>query len=746
MRLEFVRSTILDRKVSRTRVLTRAATVRLLTVAAAVVAAATLLGGALAPRGDAAATISVQLVKDMNPGSGNGGASEFAVAGGTLYFQGANGTDGYELWKSDGTASGTVMVKNINPTGDSLPYNLTNLGGILFFTANDGTNGKELWRSDGSESGTYMVRNINNNPAGASSNPIELTVLGDTLYFAASDGLVGEELWKSNGTEAGTAMVENINPFGDSGPVELTAVGGVLYFQATDGVSGYELWKAGDIGGGNAALVKDIYSGATSSIPEELAAFNGQLYSQADDGTNGVELWKSDGTFSGTVMIANISPGAGDSNPWSLTPVNNTLFFVADNGVNGYELWKSDGVAGGTTSMVKDINVGGSTNYSELFALGNSLYFVADDGINGAELWKSDGTASGTLMVKDIDTTPGAGGNPSHLADLNGILYFVADDGLAGLELWKSDGTAAGTNMVADINPSGGSSPFDLTVFGFDVYFDANDGTHGAELWRAGDFSPPETQIDSGPSGSTTSTTPSFTFSADEAGTFQCALDGGAMSACSSPKAVGPLSDGAHTFHVRAIDSSGNLDASPAARSFTVDTTAPETQIASGLSGLVKNKSATFTFSSPEASAVFECRLDGSAWASCSSPKSYTGLSDGAHAFNVRAIDLVGNIDASPAERSFTVDTRAPQTKIAKHPKKIVRTKTAKTKAVFTFTSSERSSRFSCKLDKMKWKSCTQRTTYKVRRGKHTLLVRATDRARNTDRTPAKWVWTVKRG
>jgi len=112
----------------------------------------------------------------------------------------------------------------------------------------------------------------------------------------------------------------------------------------------------------------------------------------------------------------------------------------------------------------------------------------------------------------------------------------------------------------------------------------------------------------------------------------------------------------------------------------------------------------------------------------------------------VRAIDTSGNVDQSPAQRSLTVvDVKPPQTKISKHPKKIVRTKKMRVKARFTFKSSETGSRFACKLDKGKWKACKSAKSYKVKRGKHTFRVRATDKAGNVDRTPAKWVWRVKR-
>src|SRR5215218_1195620 len=87
------------------------------------------------------------------------------------------------------------------------------------------------------------------------------------------------------------------------------------------------------------------------------------------------------------------------------------------------------------------------------------------------------------------------------------------------------------------------------------------------------------------------------------------------------------------------------------------DTTPPETTIDSGPSGTFTNSSASFTFSSSEAGSTFECSLDGASFASCTSPKSYTSLSDGSHTFQVRAKDAAGNVDSTPATRTWTVDT-----------------------------------------------------------------------------------------
>ena len=95
-----------------------------------------------------------------------------------------------ELWKSDGTAAGTVLVKDINPgSASSEPSNLTNVNGTLFFTADDGAHGIELWKSDGTAAGTVLVKDIN--PGSAGSDPPRLTNVNGTLFFSANDGTHG---------------------------------------------------------------------------------------------------------------------------------------------------------------------------------------------------------------------------------------------------------------------------------------------------------------------------------------------------------------------------------------------------------------------------------------------------------------------------------------------------------------------------------------------------------------------------
>src|SRR5207249_954567 len=103
---------------------------------------------------------------------------------GTLFFT----ANEQALWKSDGTAAGTVMVSAINPSAG-----LTNVNGTVFFAANDGVQGTELWQSDGTAAGTVMVMDIN--PGGAGSGPFELADANNMLFFSANDGLHGAEPW-----------------------------------------------------------------------------------------------------------------------------------------------------------------------------------------------------------------------------------------------------------------------------------------------------------------------------------------------------------------------------------------------------------------------------------------------------------------------------------------------------------------------------------------------------------------------
>jgi ELWxxDGT repeat protein len=475
-------------------------------------------------------SVGTFLVKDINPGPafsdtdylhGHPGVP-LVNMNGTLFFHAFEGTHGFELWKSNGTAAGTQILEDILPgSGGSYPAYLTNVHGTLFFRASDGIHGTELWRSNGSSAGTFLVSDINRTALG--SYPRQTTNVNGTLFFSAVDTFHGRELWRTNGTSAGTVLVKDINPgVGSSYPGGLTNVNGTLFFAADDGTHGSQLWRSDGTAAGT-FLVKEVVPpvyGLDSASPNDLTNVNGTLFfevvfydfnlGRTDDGP-----WESNGTAAGTFRLGGISLFSYPS----FTNVNGTLFFAGYDGTHGPELWKSNGMPGGTrlASSVSDpsylINANGTlffrANGDELwksngsaagtFALNNiqsspgfypglltnvngTVFFLEDDGVGSRELWKSNGTVAGTVLVKGIDPV----GFAFLPENVNGTLFLQAQDDTHGRELWKTNGSTAGTFLVKDIGlGSAGSDPCFLTNVNDTLFFQANNGTHGIELWES---------------------------------------------------------------------------------------------------------------------------------------------------------------------------------------------------------------------------------------------------------------------
>ena len=204
----------------------------------------------------------------------------------------------------------------------------------------------------------------------------------------------------------------------------------------------------------------------------------------------------------------------------------------------------------------------------------------------------------------------------------------------------------------------------------------------------------PNTAIDSGPTGPTVSSTPTFAFSSNDPGSSSAAAsDAAAYAPCSGPgdthTPAAALAEGSHTFWVRALDAAGNIDATPASRAFSVDTQAPETTITSGVSGPAKTATPTFTFTLSQPGSTFECRIDSAAFGPCSGPgarhKSPVVLAEGPHTFEVRATDPATNTYLTPALREFNVDTAIPNTAIDSGPTG----PTANTTPTFAFSRNE---------------------------------------------------------
>jgi len=430
----------------------------------------------------------IKLLKDINANP-TASPQYLTNVNNRVIFTAVDSIAGAELWVTDGTTAGTVLLKDLMPGPASTdirhPYYYN---GFVYFSANDYStyNGAELWRTDGTPSGTTMVKNIF--PGKGGSFPENLFEFNGKLYFSANDSTYGAELWVTDGTANGTMLVKDINSGRQSSnPEKFCISNGILYFMANNYTNGTELWKTDGTSVGT-TMVIDLEPGLPSSQMVELMSFNNQLFFIPMSGANKEELWKTDGTSQGTVMVKDINPGGAISVPRSLTEYKGLLYFSANDGTSGRELWRTDGTTLGT-ALFKDVNAGAGagvgTYYLRIY--NNELYFPGNTVNDGYELWKTDGTANGTVLVKDID--PGTGSSSPGLAaglaiEENGILYFVASTSTHGNELWRTDGTSTGTYMVDDIFKGAGASyPSHIVSLGSKLIFTAADSNTFRKIW-----------------------------------------------------------------------------------------------------------------------------------------------------------------------------------------------------------------------------------------------------------------------
>jgi trimeric autotransporter adhesin len=436
------------------------------------------------------------LLKDINTGSASSSNLTisqyvFIPMGTHVYFAAGNFAIGTELWKSDGTAAGTVLVKDVAP-GTSSGINFMKAAahnGKIYFAASGASGGTELWATDGTDPGTYRVKDIS--PGNLSSSPNNFISFNGSLFFSASSNNNNTPgLWKSDGTDAGTVQVRDLAADGVFLTIGInntinffTVTGNKLFFRdaSTQGLYVSDGTTAGTV------LVKQTRGSG------ELVPFNGQIYFQGSglESFHRSTLYKSDGTSGGTGPVFE-GDLLRDLSTFAITPaiLNNKLFFSGGNRDYGSELWSTDGTNAGT-NFIKDINQlkagtqTGSQNISGSAYLNGMFLFSAADDTNGLELWKTDGTSDGTVMIKDI--FPGGGSsNPNQFCVVGNQVYFIANNGTTGGELWKTDGSTEGTVLVKDILPGIENGVVGrLTASGSYVYFIATHPDSGTEIWRS---------------------------------------------------------------------------------------------------------------------------------------------------------------------------------------------------------------------------------------------------------------------
>lgn len=465
-----------------------------------------------------------------------------------VIFTANNNSDiGIELFTSDGTSTGTLLLSDLTPGTEG--SNLDNFRqispGLVVFTKAETDGRQSLWRTDG-----VTVTQVKDFSADT-TNPFNFrspVLIGTQLYF-----LLGEdELWRTNGQAAGTARVHKFRTgTGGSYARDFTRLSdGRIAFSAVTNDEGREVWVT-DLAG-NTQRISDIYPGATGSDPlqftptndgrvfftaqssddnrelyisdgitvslvkdinpvegcnpENLFWHQGRLYFSARSSGINDELWISDGTNGGTIQLLEINDGTAPSSPGPFAAIGGTVYFAASTASNARELWKTDGTAVNTV-QVKDISAGtGGSNPAEFVVMPPSgaasrLYFPATgsgSGLSaaqatGRELWMSDGTSNGTVVVKDLVSGPNHSMDPNLPSYLTLVgtnaLYFVADDGKTGREIWKSTGSGNATQLK-DIRTTSdgvggtlGSDPTDLLNANGKLFFIADDGVNGRELW-----------------------------------------------------------------------------------------------------------------------------------------------------------------------------------------------------------------------------------------------------------------------
>jgi len=289
---------------------------------------------------------TIELLKEINPGGGTKGKSlprEMLVVGDTAYFTAIDGSHGRELWKTNGTTSGTELVKDIHPSGSSMPWDPSGRPGVDF--------------------GTSMV-----------------AIDGD-IFFPADDGS-GFDLWTSNGTAAGTSKLVDLDDVSN-----LVVIGDDIVFVATDASHGEEIWIS-DVTG-SARRLTDIASGSDGANPQYLTAFGDQVIFSADDGSTGRELYLLN-AVSEELLMLDIDAGSAEGQPAGFVPVNGVVCFVAGDEDHGRELWQTDGTLAGTY-LVKDLNLGHLDSdigfRGPKSVVGDTLYFSAVTPAFGKELW-----------------------------------------------------------------------------------------------------------------------------------------------------------------------------------------------------------------------------------------------------------------------------------------------------------------------------------------------------------------------
>jgi ELWxxDGT repeat protein len=413
------------------------------------------------------------LLRDWTPGRGRG------------YFIARHRTLGTALWKTDGTAAGTLAVAAPSP-GRTVPLWLAGaLRGRLLLAISGGE--PELWWSDGTKRGglrpfTEIV------PGLGAAMVSAARVVSGRAFLVVDDGRQGRQLWTSDGTAAGTIPVTSFarDPLREIG-IPLLRKGRRWYFVADDGFHGRELWRTDGTRQGT-QLAIDLCPGPCSSDPQDLSVRDygdpsGILFTASAPGGPRA-LWQTDGTPQETSRVT--PPGVEATTGIQYADYFEN-FFAARTADLGEELWVTGGTPE-TTKLWVDLGLkeDSGSHPSLIGAAGDRLFFQTHAPAVGYGLWTSDGTTAGTSR---IPAPPGLRiGEPYSFSatSLGERMLFMgstfAPDGSSAL--WSTGGTTAGFSRLTPPGVAVQSTPLVIeTGTGARAVFSATDAEHGSELW-----------------------------------------------------------------------------------------------------------------------------------------------------------------------------------------------------------------------------------------------------------------------
>ena len=327
------------------------------------------------------------MIKDLQQGESSSNPGDFIAYDGRVFFE-ADVQWGWELYVTDLTQQGTDMFMNIGQ-GSSNPREFTIYNDILYFSAQESNLiGDELWRTDGTTQGTMMVKDLCTESSGGS--PSRLIVFQDSLYFSAYADGIGGELWVSDGTEAGTVVRADINlePGMGSFPDAFMPYGNGLVFTATDSSHGRELWTMTN---DSVYMIKDVWPDGDGLSYARFHEYNDVLYFKAKTSQFGDRImYRSDGTEAGTYEVTTWD-AASIEEPSSFVNWNGDMIFIAENqNTENSQFWILDEDSIYPRRLFPDSVVGwSSVGQQNLVPFGDDLYFVSSliDSL-GSELYR----------------------------------------------------------------------------------------------------------------------------------------------------------------------------------------------------------------------------------------------------------------------------------------------------------------------------------------------------------------------